>query len=147
MVMNRAPSNPGCISAQAYSIDFVFNRNSVANLTLRLIHDFNSKKGTNKDPRGLLADKPDQMLQLVMALQDEIDVLLNEEDKCPRTFSPCYIIGDIHGNLEDLLSLEKAIWRRIPCLGANYVFLGDYVDRGKWGLGKLGIFYEIFQVI
>ena len=134
MVLDRNAPTPDALSAQTYSIDFVFNRNSVGNITIRLLHQFNSEKGTNKEPRGLLSDRPEQMFQLVLALHNDIDVLLNEEDKCPRMFSPCFIIGDIHGNLEDLLSLEKALWKRIPCVGANYLFLGDYVDRGQWGL-------------
>lgn len=41
------------------------------------------------------------------------------------------LISDIHGNLSDLLSMERVIWRHLPA-GANLVFLGDYVDRGKW---------------
>lgn len=80
-----------------------------------------------------MSEDPDHLWQLLMALYNDIDSLLDEEDKCARVVSPCYIIGDIHGNLEDLLTLEKSIWKRIPCVGANYVFLGDYVDRGQWG--------------
>ena len=100
LVMDRPTASPDVLSAALYSVDFVFNRNSVGNILLRLVHQFNAEKGTNKEPKGLLADRPDAMWQLVLALHAEMDLLLSEEDKCPRTFSPCYIVGDIHGNLE-----------------------------------------------
>ena len=97
MIKNRVKTKPNSLTSQSFSIDFVFNRNSVANTVITLIHQFNLIKGTNKEPRGLLDSQPEQMYQIVLALHGEIDVLLNHEDKCSRTFSPCYIIGDIHG--------------------------------------------------
>ena len=69
MVMDRGPQTNDCLNAQSYSIDFVFNRNSVANIVIRLIREFNLEKGTNKEPRGLLANRPEMMYQLVVALQ------------------------------------------------------------------------------
>ena len=121
-------------TSSMYSIEYVFNKHSAANVAIKLIHQFNKVKGTNKEPKGMLTENPSFLWQLTVALTNDIEVLINEEDKCPRVFSPCYIIGDIHGNLEDLLSLEKSIWKRFPCVGANYLFLGDYVDRGRWSL-------------
>lgn len=91
LVMDRNAPTPDCLNAQTYSIEFVFNRNSVGNIMIRLLHHFNLEKGTNKEPRGLLSDRPDQMWQLVLALHNDVDVLLNEEDKCPRIFSPVSI--------------------------------------------------------
>lgn len=45
--------------------------------------------------------------------------------------SPAYVFGDIHGNLEDLHFFSDNIWRLGMSLTAgNFVFLGDYVDRG-----------------
>ena len=55
-------------------------------------------------------------------------------EKEPRVVylqSPCYVFGDIHGNLEDLHFFSDNIWRLGMSLTAgNFLFLGDYVDRG-----------------
>jgi len=101
---------------------------------MRQVHILNAHKGTNKNPAGLLTGHTDKLLALAHELCKSVIAIVKHESKCHKMKTPCYVIGDIHGNIEDLLSIEKAIWRHVPCLSANYLFLGDYVDRGKWGL-------------
>ena len=39
------------------------------------------------------------------------------------------------GNFKDLLNYSYNFWKFSPFLnGANYLFLGNFVDRGEWGI-------------
>lgn len=94
----------------------------------------------------MLQENPEKLWQLLLAIHNDIDVLLNEETKCTKVLSLCFIIGDIHGNLEDLLSLERCIWSRVPFMCSNFVFNGDYVDRGQWGF-ECSIYLFAFKIL
>ncbi|OTF72585.1 Calcineurin-like protein phosphoesterase [Euroglyphus maynei] len=123
------------MSAINYSKEFQFNMESSApNLIIKLIREFHSNKGTTRKPKGLLQNDQELLWKLITALCNDMDLLLDNEDKCVRISSPCFVIGDIHGNLDDLLTMEQVLWKRIPCVGANFLFLGDYVDRGQWSI-------------
>ncbi|CAG2174864.1 unnamed protein product [Oppiella nova] len=54
------------------------------------------------------------------------------ESRVVRVSSPVYVLGDIHGNLHDIMVYERSLWKMGPtCLGKSFLFLGDYVDRGE----------------
>ena len=76
-----------------------------------------------------------ELARSIIELCRELRELIIDEPRCQRISSPCYILGDIHGNYEDLLCFEKSLWRATPLLTpASFLFLGDYVDRGNFGL-------------
>ena len=57
--------------------------------------------------------------------------IFEREPRVVYVQSPAYVFGDIHGNLEDLHFFSDNVWRLGMSLTAgNFLFLGDYVDRG-----------------
>lgn len=64
-------------------------------------------------------------------LCDLVKSYLLEESNLQPVSSPVTICGDIHGQFYDLLELFKT-GGEVP--DTNYIFMGDYVDRGYYSL-------------
>lgn len=60
------------------------------------------------------------------------------QSSCVKLRTPCKIFGDVHGQFSDLRRFFSAYGSPNPYTGdveyVNYLFLGDYVDRGKHSL-------------
>ncbi|SBT34126.1 serine/threonine protein phosphatase 4, putative (PPP4) [Plasmodium ovale wallikeri] len=67
----------------------------------------------------------------VKILCNEAKVVLVREENIRHVSLPVVICGDIHGQFYDLKELFN-IGNNIP--EVNYIFLGDYVDRGKYSI-------------
>ncbi|XP_060660338.1 uncharacterized protein LOC132794104 [Drosophila nasuta] len=60
--------------------------------------------------------------------------ILIDEDMCLSVSAPICVVGDLHGQYEDLLRILKI--KGFPP-SQRFLFLGDYVDRGKHSLETL----------
>ena len=79
--------------------------------------------------------RPGTLVQLsdkeAFSLVAEAQRIVEDQPVMLEVQAPLQIVGDIHGQYPDLLRLFE--FRGMPP-DANYLFLGDYVDRGANGL-------------
>eukprot|EP01134_Creolimax_fragrantissima_P004907 CFRG4907T1 len=69
--------------------------------------------------------------QEVRSICDKAREILVEESNVQRVDSPVIVCGDIHGQFYDLRQLFKT-GGEVP--DRNYLFLGDFVDRGNYSV-------------
>lgn len=67
----------------------------------------------------------------VKALCDKAREIFNDEDNVQPVRCPVTVCGDIHGQFHDLIELFR-IGGKLP--DTNYLFMGDYVDRGYYSV-------------
>ena len=65
------------------------------------------------------------------ALLSQAREVLNEESNVQTIASPVIICGDIHAQFHDLMEIFRIGG---PCPDTNYLFMGDYVDRGYYSV-------------
>ncbi|KAH7554241.1 hypothetical protein JRO89_XS12G0141100 [Xanthoceras sorbifolium] len=69
--------------------------------------------------------------QQVKALCEKAKEILMDESNVQPVKSPVTICGDIHGQFHDLAELFQIGGK---CPDTNYLFMGDYVDRGYYSV-------------
>jgi len=78
-------------------------------------------------------------------LANEVENVMKKEPSLVRMEAPIKVFGDIHGQIADLLTFftkygcPSHIKGDINCI--NYLFAGDYVDRGSHGLEVLTVLF------
>jgi diadenosine tetraphosphatase ApaH/serine/threonine PP2A family protein phosphatase len=85
---------------------------------------------------GTLCQMPPPVIPQPMVLQivDLSQQLLIQEENLLELHAPIIVVGDIHGQLYDLLEIFRI---EPPPPESCYLFLGDYVDRGYYSLEVL----------
>ena len=67
----------------------------------------------------------------IITIAGRVCSVFEEEQRCLHLRSPVHILGDIHGNLEDLNFFASKVWPMgMSLVPGRLLFLGDYVDRG-----------------
>ncbi|KAG8298119.1 Serine/threonine-protein phosphatase 2A catalytic subunit beta isoform [Homalodisca vitripennis] len=64
-------------------------------------------------------------------LQDDAKEILAKESNVQQVKCPVTVCGDVHGQFHDLMELFR-IGGKSP--DTNYLFMGDYVDRGYYSV-------------
>ena len=83
----------------------------------------------------------------IIQLCDSVLSILQSEDSLVALPFPARMYGDIHGNLPDLVQFfNKYSWpdkRKGDILSMNYVFLGDFVDRGSFSVEVVALLFSL----
>lgn len=122
---------------QKHSIEYVFNSTSNANYILNLIRKL---AGFNQMSDQLRQETITNVsnglsLNVIRVVCDDVFEIFSNESRVLKISTPTYVLGDIHGNINDLLIFESQLWPMAPsALAPNVLFLGDYVDRGQFSI-------------
>ena len=73
-----------------------------------------------------------------------IEILKDEPNLIENIDSGLVIVGDLHGNIDDLLHI--VFTKGLPDENMHYLFLGDYVDRGNNSIETI-LFLMCFKII
>lgn len=118
---------------------------SAINDVLRVTLHSSTYTPPEKDERGNTMPFELMSPDMFGELATEIAAIMSTENSLVRVEAPIKVFGDIHGQVADLLTFfskygyPSHVKGDINCV--NYLFAGDYVDRGSHGLEVLCILF------
>eukprot|EP01060_Flectonema_neradi_P032559 TRINITY_DN5206_c2_g1_i3.p1 TRINITY_DN5206_c2_g1~~TRINITY_DN5206_c2_g1_i3.p1 ORF type:complete len:561 (+),score=70.77 TRINITY_DN5206_c2_g1_i3:188-1684(+) len=73
------------------------------------------------------------VLLVTLSVLESAKSIFQRENRLVDVLGPCYVFGDIHGNFQDLRYFMSNLvpFKHIKYSSHNFLFLGDYVDRGR----------------
>ena len=129
--------------AEAYHGQPLSPQSSYATSTFRyLMDDFaRTNKFTHKQQPQLL----EAFGRTLINLCNEVENILKREEFHVSVASPCFVFGDIHGNFKDLHYFMTTLvnFEELKLTPSNLVFLGDYVDRGEFGVEVVALLFAL----
>eukprot|EP00820_Chromera_velia_P016769 Cvel_26242.t1-p1 / transcript=Cvel_26242.t1 / gene=Cvel_26242 / organism=Chromera_velia_CCMP2878 / gene_product=Serine/threonine-protein phosphatase BSL1, putative / transcript_product=Serine/threonine-protein phosphatase BSL1, putative / location=Cvel_scaffold3095:295-15614(-) / protein_length=1417 / sequence_SO=supercontig / SO=protein_coding / is_pseudo=false len=130
-------------AAARLAMPLLVNKQTAAPLEMRIVRALMDVAGNPAALQKTRLCTAEEML----CLCDRVVLLFMEEDTLVDVLLPCRVYGDVHGQLPDLLALfETFSWpdkRRGDILSMNYVFLGDFVDRGTFSLEVVALMFSL----
>lgn len=94
----------------------------------------------NNDPNQLPMDIPKLKAEDLKNLLNVAQNFFQSEPILFRLNVNCIIVGDLHGNLRDLLRIFA--FNGLPP-ERKYIFLGDYVDRGEFSIEVITLLFSL----
>lgn len=79
-------------------------------------------------------------MKTMTRLVDQVITILEKEPVMLQLDANITIVGDLHGNIDDLLRIFEKL-RYPPAM--KYLFLGDYIDRGVFGTEVLTLLFAL----
>ena len=130
-----------------YSVEYVFGNSSMPNIIVDLVKDFYYKSRTSEGPKptGLMTAREDWTIfsKYLTLLCEAVKGLLQAEDKLIKINAPALVLGDLQGNLHDLLVVEKHFFQSYPAIPNNLVFLGNYTGLLSNGVECLAYLFSL----
>lgn len=120
-----------------HSIEFIFRPTSNSNYVLNLVRKLSGYCRMTDDKKKEVRTQVVNGLSVnvIRTLCDEVSEILSVEPRVIKVNTPTFVLGDIHGNINDLLIFEEQLWPMAPSSNApSVLFLGDYVDRGEFSI-------------
>ncbi|KAI2803038.1 hypothetical protein BLOT_007161 [Blomia tropicalis] len=119
------PKEEFILNREKYSAEYVFPLGSVPNIFLDLVR---VSYYHQDEMKGLLTlpEEWSTLLKYVRILINELTGILSNETKLVKTNAPTIVIGDLHGNVADLLLMERQMFVSFPIIAEQLIFLGNY---------------------
>ncbi|XP_030745239.1 uncharacterized protein LOC115874277 isoform X2 [Sitophilus oryzae] len=115
----------------------IFSQRSVTNEVLkglRYLTTINNVKDSKTSYTWGQLD-PNIFARNLIQVCNQVREIMRNQARLLELSSPVYIMGDLHGNVADLLYFERTLWHIGPGLSpCRLLFLGDYVDRGSYSI-------------
>ncbi|XP_050509346.1 uncharacterized protein LOC126886443 isoform X2 [Diabrotica virgifera virgifera] len=123
----------------------IFSQRSVSNellKSLRYLTSINKIKDTTSSFTWGQLDSA-MVARNLISICNQVREVFRTEPRLLNLRSPVYIMGDFHGNINDLLYFEKVLWHIGPGLTpSSLLFLGDYVDRGAFSFEVIAYLFS-----